>query len=153
MSNGKNIKFSSSRELKPKMSLRELNPMSTSIQNELLDQNISNSLETRDHLQVTWKLERTNEMSAFQKLLPNFGEHPNYMHFYLDHGEIQEHEMILNFIFESGIWSSVGMVSLESSSNWINVSFGPLQKWIKIISKYMIIYTVSSKRSNGTSPR
>ena len=89
------------RELNPKMSFRELNPMSTSIQNELLDQNISNSLETRDHLQAMWKLERTNEMSAFQKLLPNSGEHPNYMHFYLDHGEIRGHEMILNFIFRN----------------------------------------------------
>lgn len=74
--------------------------MSTSIQNVLLDQNISNSLETRDHLQAKWKLERTNEMSAFQKLLPNFGEHPNYMHFYLDHDEIQGREMILNFFLE-----------------------------------------------------
>ena len=82
------------------MSFRELNPMSTSIQNVLLDQNISNSLETRDHLQAKWKLERTNEMSAFQKLLPNFGEHPNYMHFYLDHDEIQGREMILNFFLE-----------------------------------------------------
>ena len=45
----------STRELvgvKPTLNSRELNPMSTSIQNGLLDQNISNSLETRDHPQA-----------------------------------------------------------------------------------------------------
>ena len=101
----------STRELvgvKPTLNSRELNPMSTSIQNGLLDQNISNSLETRDHPQAKWILERTNELSAFQKLLPNFDEHPNYMHFYLDHDEIQGHEMILNsFGF---IWNFFGPV-------------------------------------------
>lgn len=146
--------------------------MSTSIQNELLDQNIWNSLETRDHLQATWKLERTNEMSAFQKLLPNFGEHPNYMHFYLDHGEIQGHEMILNFIFrvEYGsvsrcklfkggsifersknlsdplarkLWNDFSQIcnrSLIEVPLWSSFKLVIFSKWIKVISKYMIIY-------------
>ena len=109
--------------------LRELNPMSTSTQNVLLDQNISNSLETRDHPQVKWKLGRTNEPSASQKLLPNFYEHPNCMHFYLDHDEILGHEMILKVHFSFiWVWFGSGMVKVGSGLG--RVKFGSGQVWV-----------------------
>ena len=106
--------------------LTELNPMWTSTQNVLLDQNISNSLETRDHPQVKWKLGQTNEPSSSQKLLPNFYEHPNCMHFYLDHDEILGHEMILkvhfNFIWVwfwlSLVWFGLVWVGSVSGRVW-----------------------------------